>query len=122
MTKYSNPEPRGIKKNHIMAVNENYLNFVLDQLSEIQNFTFKKMFGGVGFFREGKMFGAIMGGTFRLKADDQTKTDFEAHGMEAYHNKGKGKGMPYWEVPAEIMEDKDQLKVWVEKACEVALK
>ena len=46
MTKYSNPESEGIKKNHIMAVNENYLNFVLDQLSEIQNFTFKKMFGG----------------------------------------------------------------------------
>ena len=105
-----------------MAVNENYLNFILDQLSELEDFTFKKMFGGVGFFKDGKMFAGIMGGKFCLKADETTQADFEAYGMEPYGNKSKGKGMPYWEVPAEILEDKSKLKTWAERAHAVAMK
>jgi TfoX/Sxy family transcriptional regulator of competence genes len=38
-----------------MAYSEDYLNFVIDQLSEVGDFEHKKMFGGVGFFlKKGK--------------------------------------------------------------------
>lgn len=105
-----------------MAVNQNYLNFILDQLSDLEDFTFKKMFGGVGFFKDGKMFGAIMGGTFRLKADETSQADFEAYDMEPFYYKGKPTSMPYWEVPAEILEDRQLLKQWAEKAHQIAMK
>jgi TfoX/Sxy family transcriptional regulator of competence genes len=47
-----------------MAYSENYLNFVIDQLSEFGDFEHKKMFGGIGFFKDGKMFAGIMKGNF----------------------------------------------------------
>jgi TfoX/Sxy family transcriptional regulator of competence genes len=30
--------------------------------------------------------------------------------------------MPYWEVPAEILEDRQLLKQWAEKAHQIAMK
>ena len=103
-----------------MAVSENYLNFIKDQLSEFENFEIKKMFGGIGIFREGMMFGMIGGDVFRLKVDDHNQTDYEEKGMKPFYNAKKKKGMPYWEVPAEVIEDKTQLSAWAQKAFEAA--
>ena len=107
-----------------MAVDEGYKEYILDQLSEFGGVQSRKMFGGIGFFKEGTMFAMIGGGVFRLRADDQTVPDFEAHGMEPfnpYPDKGR-KGMPYWEVPLSVFEDKHELKIWATKAYEAALR
>lgn len=104
-----------------MAVDETYVTFIKDQMSEIPNVDTKRMFGGLGFFREGIMFAMIGGGKFRLRADATNIPDFEKHGMENYRPNPKTKGMPYWEVPIEIMEDKGLLAEWVEKSYAVAL-
>ena len=42
-----------------MAVNDDYKNFVEDQLSGMQGIQSKSMFGGIGFFKEGIMFAMI---------------------------------------------------------------
>lgn len=110
-----------------MAVDNSYLEFIVEQLSEfdaLHNFgvTTKKMFGGVGIFCNGVMFGMIGGGKFRLRVDEENKPDYEAKGMNSYNPKKKGKGMPYWEVPVEVLEDKTQLTKWATKAHEAALR
>jgi DNA transformation protein len=105
-----------------MAYSEDYLNFLIDQLSEFGAFDHKKMFGGVGFFKDGKMFAGIMYGNFCLKVGDSNRKDFEDRGMKPFVNDSKKKGMPYWEVPAEILEDKTLLKQWAEKAYQEAIK
>lgn len=100
-----------------MAVSEEYKEYILDQLSMVDLVHMKNMFGGIGIFCDGKMFGMIDGGgTFRLKADNSNRPDFEAAGMEAFEHKGKKNAMPYWEVPANVVEDKKLLKEWAEKA------
>lgn len=103
-----------------MAVNQEFKAFIEDQLSEFEGFECKKMFGGLGFFREGMMFGMLGGNTFRLKVDEINQPDYEAYGMQAYHSKKKGKGMPYWEVPQEILEDRSKLADWAARAFEAA--
>ncbi|MEP2773715.1 MAG: TfoX/Sxy family protein [Fulvivirga sp.] len=103
-----------------MAVNEDYLNFINDQLSGLGGHETKRMFGGIGFFKEGLMFGMIGKNAFRLKADDTNKSDFEAKGMTRFMSDKKNKGMPYYEVPAEIVEDKDELTEWARKSFEAA--
>ncbi len=103
-----------------MAVSEEFKNFIVDQLSEFAPFDTKKMFGGIGFFKDGKMFGMIGGDTFRLKVDDHNRPDYEAAGMKPYESKSKKKGMPYWEVPPDVVEDKATLKKWAEKSFEAA--
>ena len=105
-----------------MAVKEEYLNFVKDQLEQIGSFDTKKMFGGVGFFKDGIMFALIAKGIFRFRVDEVNQSDYEGRGMEPYRTKPNTKGMPYWEVPVDVWEDRDELKVWAEKAIEVAVR
>ena len=103
-----------------MAVSESDLNFILDQLGGLEDISHKKMFGGIGFFHQDKMFGMIGMGKFRLKVNDETKIRYEAQGMEAFHSKKKGKGMPYYEVPADVLENKSTLQEWALEAIAVA--
>ena len=105
-----------------MAYSEDYLNFLLDQLSEFEPIVAKKMFGGIGFFKEGLMFAMIGYGAFRLKVDESNKKEFKDAGMKALYIEGKKKSMPYWEVPVDIIEDKDELMKWANKSYNAALK
>ena len=105
-----------------MAVNEEYVKFVVDQLSECGEIEMKRMFGGVGFFKEGVMFGKIGGDTFRLKVDDTNKEQYEMRGMKPFYSQKKKKGMPYWEVPQDVLEDREILANWVNQSFQIALK
>lgn len=105
-----------------MAVNEDLANYIKDQLSTFGNFESKKMFGGVGFFKEGLMFGLLGKNVFHLKVDDYNRAEYEAAGMKAFMSTAKKKGMPYWEVPANVLEDKNELSAWATKSFEAALR
>ena len=102
--------------NHLMSHGENYLNYILNQLSEFENFTFKKMLGGVGFFKEGLMFATITGGKFRLViANCLPKECDEDFGATSYYQLDL-QGGRYCAVPSEVLNNKRLLKEWVEKA------
>lgn len=105
-----------------MAYTQEFLNYVNDQLSVLDDVATKKMFGGVGFFREGVMFGMIGDGRFRLRVDDENRAAYEAYDMGPLVSKSKGKSMPYYEVPVAILDDRDALKKWAELAFAVAVR
>lgn len=105
----------------IMAYSQDYLDFILEQLTDFGVITPKKMFGGVGFYKEGVMFGGIMGGAFHLKVDDTTRPKYEAEGMTSFFDNGKNKTKPkYYEVPVDIIEDRTEIAGWAAEAFEVA--
>jgi DNA transformation protein len=99
-----------------MAYSEDYLDFIIDQLEEFGPIEPKKMFGGIGFFKEGLMFAMIGYGCFRLKVDDSNKQEYEEAGMLPLVSGTKKKSMPYWEVPVEVIEDKHELIKWAKKS------
>ncbi|MDC8003663.1 TfoX/Sxy family protein [Aureisphaera galaxeae] len=105
-----------------MAVSEEYAKFVEDQLSEFGPVDMKRMFGGIGIFREGLMFGKIGSDIFRLKVDETNQKEYEENGMKPYYSEKKKKGMPYWEVPQEVLEDRTLLAEWAGKSFEIAKK
>lgn len=107
-----------------MAVSEDYKAFIEDQLSDFEGYYAKNMFGGVGYFKDGAMFGAIMGGVFRMKADDSSKDKYLKLGGKPFEMEKGGKvmSMPYYEVPQKILEDKKMLSEWAEEAAELAIK
>jgi DNA transformation protein len=79
------------------------------------------MFGGIGCFKDGIMFGMIDSkDRFRLRVDEPNQAKFEAYNMEAFYSGKKKKGMPYWEVPAEILEDKTTLAEWAGESFTIA--
>ena len=105
-----------------MPVSKDYAKFVQDQLSEFGEVEFKSMFGGIGIFKEGVMFAKIGGDTFRLKVDETNQKQFEDRGMKPFHSEKKKKGMPYWEVPQDILENRTELAKWAQQSFEIALK
>ncbi|MBL1214244.1 MAG: TfoX/Sxy family protein [Ignavibacteriae bacterium] len=105
-----------------MAVNEEYLKLVIDQLSEFGEVEIKRMFGGIGLFHQGLMFGKIGGDTFRLKVDEHNQADYEEKGMKPFYSEKKKKGMPYWEVPIDVFKNKTELAKWATRSYEAAVR
>ncbi|MDH3708464.1 MAG: TfoX/Sxy family protein [Cyclobacteriaceae bacterium] len=96
---------------------------ILDQLSLLESVTPKRMFGGVGFFQEGKMFGMLNSkSTFLLKVDDSNREDYLELGMAPFsHNMNKKGSMPYYEVPLDVVESKKEVTGWARKSINIAL-
>ena len=82
--------------------------------------TAKSMFGGVGIYAQGLFFALVAEDRLYFKVDDATRPDFERFGMEPFRPFGEDSAMGYYEVPADVVEDADQLASWVAKAIDVA--
>jgi len=105
-----------------MAVSEDYLSFITDQLSAFGEVEVKRMFGGIGLFHKKLMFGKIGDDVFRLKVDEHNQKDYEERGMKPFYSEKKKKGMPYWTVPIDVIEEKEELAKWAGKSYEAALR
>jgi DNA transformation protein and related proteins len=105
-----------------MPVTPSYRQFVLDQLLRVRgDIRAKNMFGGVGLYSGEFFFALLDDDTLYLKADAGNRGDFESRGMGPFRPFGEGgEVMQYYELPAELLEDPEALRPWVEKAVEVA--
>jgi DNA transformation protein and related proteins len=104
-----------------MAVSKRYREFVLEQLERIAPVTARAMFGGVGLYCEGLFFALMDDDTLYFKVDDSNRSDFEKVGMGPFSPFGdESHVMQYYEVPAEVIEDEEQLSIWMKGALAVA--
>jgi DNA transformation protein len=79
------------------------------------------MFGGVGLYCHGLFFALIDDDTLYLKVDDATRADFERLGSQPFRPYGDDShGMQYYELPADVLEDRAAVLPWVERALEAA--
>lgn len=102
-----------------MAVSAEFRDYVLDQLRTVTPVTSKAMFGGVGIYSGGTFFALIAEDVVYFKADAATRPAFEARGSKPFTPYGKA-SMTYFELPADILEDEDQLRTWTRDAIAVA--
>jgi DNA transformation protein len=104
-----------------MPVSEEYLDYVVDQLGCIGEVTAKRMFGGVGLYRDGFFFGLIAGDLLYFKVDDENRSHYEDAGAKAFQPYGEESySMGYYEVPVDVLEDVDKLRVWASGAVAAA--
>jgi len=103
-----------------MPISDSYLAYVLDQLSSLGDVTAKRMFGGVGLFRDGLMFGLIADYVLYLQVDDSNRGTYQAVGMRPFRPGEKSPVMPYYQVPVGVMEDKETLVTWAQKSLFIA--
>lgn len=106
-----------------MAISDEFFDYVIDQFAGWRPVTARKMFGGAGLYCDGVMFGLIADDVAYLKVDDSNKADFLDAGSSAfnpYPEEGKSVVMPYYEIPADVLEDRDILAEWAECALAVA--
>lgn len=106
-----------------MAVTHSYRTFVLDQLGRVApKVRARSMFGGVGIYSADVFFAVIDDDLLYLKVDDTNRADFEARGLKPFQPFGEGgEVMQYYQVAEDLLEDLDELRVWVDKAIAVAL-
>jgi DNA transformation protein len=105
-----------------MAVSSGYLQYVLEQLAGVARVTSRRMFGGIGLYSDGLFFGLIDNDTLFFKVNDSNRGDYLARNMAAlrpFPDK-PDLSMSYFEVPADALEDRDELAAWARKSVAVA--
>ncbi len=90
-----------------MQADVGYHDYIMEVLAPIGDVTGRAMFGGYGIFHQGDMFAIIAGSTLYFKVNDTNRADYEAVGSKQFPH-----SMPYWEVPAEVIEDTAKLHKW----------
>jgi DNA transformation protein len=105
-----------------MAVSETFRAFVLDQLARLAPAVAgKRMFGGLGIYSRESFFALADNDRLYLKADGQTRGEFESQRWEPFRPFGDNRmTMQYYEVPLDLIENVERLRPWVQRALEAA--
>ncbi len=106
-----------------MPVTNDYLQWVLEQLSGAGRISTRRMFGAVGLYRDGVFFAILSGDVLYFKVGHATRPDYESRGaaqFRPYRDKPH-LSMSYYEVPADILEDAEECILWVQRAVAAAL-
>lgn len=101
-----------------------FTDFLKEQMAGFGPVSVKRMLGGAGIYRDGLMFALVADDVLYLKADEETKSQFEAEGLEpfTYEAKGKRAVMSYWRAPERCLDDAEEMTAWCRKAHGAALK
>ena len=106
-----------------MAVSDEYLTYVLDQLGAWGKVQARKMFGGVGLYRDSKMFGLIADDVAYLKVDDSNREAFEDAGSSPFKPfPDKPTTMSYFAIPPDVLECPEELAQWAERSLAIQMK
>lgn len=105
-----------------MAISTDYLDFVLDQLSNWRTVHPKKMFGCIGLYTEGVIFGIIAKETVFLKVDETNKKHYIEASSESLKLFKNNTIVPsYYEVPIDILENAEEFSTWAEQSLAIQM-
>ena len=104
-----------------MPVSDEYLESVREWLSFVDSLRIRRMFGGAMVSRNDLPFALVADDVLYLRVDEVNRPDFVAAGMDMFQPfPDRPMKMPYGEVPAEVIEDREELERWVEGALDAA--
>jgi DNA transformation protein len=106
-----------------MAVQPQYLVYILEQLEALGNLHSRRMFGAVGLYSGELFFGLIDDDTLFFKSDSTNSAEYIARKMPRFmpFPDRPEAVMAYYQVPADVIEDAESLIAWARKAVAVAL-
>ena len=107
-----------------MSEQQEFATHITDLLVPFGPCESKRMFGGFGIFHQGLMIALIADGSLYLKADDQTRSAFEAEGSEpfTYLKKEKEFRLSYYLAPEEFFVENQASLRWAQLAYDAALR
>jgi DNA transformation protein len=106
-----------------VAVQPQFLEYVLEQLSGLGGVRSNRMFGGVGLYGEGLFFGLIDDDTVFFKTDESNVAQYRERNMPRFmpFPDRPEAVMGYHQVPADVIEDPETLVAWARQSVAVAL-
>jgi len=91
--------------------------FILDQLSALGDVDARAMFGGAGFYRAGDFFGILFKDRLYFRVSEETIGEYQKRGMKPFAPfKNRRVSKRYFEVPADVLENPDELVRWAKQA------
>jgi len=100
---------------------DSFVAFVLDQIAELGEVHHRAMFGGFGLYSGNAFFGIVYDERLYFKTDKQSAREYVARGMAPFQPNARQTLHNYYEVPPEVVDDRDQLLVWAGEALKLAL-
>lgn len=97
-------------------MDDSFKDFVLDQLEDVGQVEARRMFGGQGLYRGKVFFGIIFKGRLYFKTSLETRPKYLKEGMGPFSPNNKQTLKNYFEVPVDIVEDRDVLASWALEA------
>ena len=102
-----------------MPVSADFRDFVLEQLAGAAGaVSARAMFGGYGLYAESKVLFAVLDDdAVFFRVDDDSRAAYEAAGSRPFAPMpGQAPMRNYWELPAEVLEDREMLALWKARA------
>ena len=102
-----------------MAISEDFLDFLKDQMRGLGPITARRMFSGAGLYCDGIIFALLLRDALHFKVDDANRAAYEAEGMQPFTYQARGKPVrmeAYWRVPERLLDDPDEMLVWARAA------
>lgn len=108
-----------------VANSRDFVDFVLEQMSQFGPVSARRMFGGYGLYIDGLMFALISDDRLYLKADAEAQPRFTAKSLSPFTYMREGKqavSLGYFEAPPEVFDDKSEMLDWARLAHAAALR
>jgi len=100
-----------------LAISSSFMDYVLEQLIELGDVKVKKMFGGAALYYGGLIFALIADDVLYFKVDDSNRLDYAQKNMKPFKPfDDKPMLMPYYEVPVDILENRNKIAEWARKS------
>lgn len=103
---------------------DEFVRFVVGQMGGDRALRTRRMFGGHGLYRDGLMFAIIIRDRLYFKTDDVNRCSFEERGLLpfSYESRGKTVTIRYYEAPADVFDDSEEMQAWAAAAFAAALR
>ena len=97
-----------------MKKRDSFRDYVSEQLGE--DVVVRPMFGGYGLYRGDRFFGIVFRSRLYFRTGPLTRKEYVRRGMKPFKPNARMTLKTYYEVPADILEDRDQARAWAAKA------
>ena len=102
------------------AVDNSFVAYVLDQLAPMEGLGCRAMFGGFGLYLGPTFFGIVFDARLFLKTDESTSGAYVRRGIKPFHPNERQLLRTYYEVPGDVLEDRERLSAWAREAGQCA--
>jgi DNA transformation protein and related proteins len=113
-TAVDSPGRRPAQPGGNVAVDKDYLAWVLEQLSGAGGISIRRMFGAIGLYRGDVFFAIISDGSLYFKVGDSNRAEYDSRHMPRFrpYRDRPELSMTYYEVPADVIEDPEECVAW----------
>lgn len=106
-----------------MAITNDFLQFVLDQLSSWGNIHVNRMFGGAALYQDNLAFAMIVNDIVYLKVDDTNKDKYiEAGSTQLKPFKNNATVLSFYKIPGDVLENSDKFVEWAKESLAIQKK